>query len=167
MLNLKRLRHHEVGGPTNFEIIWAYHALAYDFKPSTLKRRFGDFIDYSIRPTPDSTDDKHLTEMQLLLVEHLDPPIGYTTHFTKSRVGVRTLLIEELKKVFDFSQANHRITVPRLALPVVPLQILEALLHPVIPLLHMYHPTRTRSSSKVFYLEPLSKDSLVYMHTIR
>ena len=135
-LNLARLHHHDVGGPTNFEILWSYHNLSCKFIPSKLKRNISDFMSHSLGPTSETTTALYSPASKLLSVHHIDSLIQYNTRFTTSRIGYRVLSTDELKKMFGFSEFNQRITVLRTSFPVLPLQILHSLLDPTSPSQH-------------------------------
>lgn len=107
-LNLKRLRHHDDGGLTNFEILWTYVGLPHNFISSVLKRDIGDFIDYTICTTSETLEMVHYTTFQILQMDHIDSSIKYATHFTKSRFIFWFLSIGELKTKFDVSLSNQR-----------------------------------------------------------
>ena len=135
-LNLARLHHHDVGRPTNFEILWSYHNLSCKFTPSKLKRNISDFMSHSLGPTSETTTALYSPASKLLSVHHIDSLIQYNTRFTTSRIGYRVLSTDELKKMFGFSEFNQRITVLRTSFPVLPLQILHSLLDPASPSQH-------------------------------
>ena len=46
LLNIKRLKHHEVGESTNFEILWSYIGLKVKWTPFNLKRQIGDYTNF-------------------------------------------------------------------------------------------------------------------------
>ena len=71
-LQLSRIKHFNLGGPSNLEVLWSYHNIQVNIYPRILKRRIGDYIDYSIRPSLRSGFTQHINHKQLLPIEHMD-----------------------------------------------------------------------------------------------
>ena len=76
---MHRCNRQDVGGASNFQVLWGYYNLKYQPVFSKLKRIIVDFIDYSLPPIsrPDPPKDKYLTHIQLLSVEYKSALVSY------------------------------------------------------------------------------------------
>ena len=102
-LTCSRITHAMVGGATTFEGIYAYNPGVYSPTFSTLRRKLGDFLDYSLPPVVLSTSLPSTTYTGLLNLTRLFDLIHYPTHFSTCGYGYRHLTIEKLSQFFWFN----------------------------------------------------------------
>ena len=102
-LKLCRLKHCNVGGPSNFEVLWAYNKLKLKNFPSILKRRIGNYIDYSVIPSTKPESTQYLNHKKLLPIEHTNAWISFSTQFLGTGIGYRQLIVSELSKICGVS----------------------------------------------------------------
>ena len=92
-LPLHRLRHVDVGGATTFTSLIGFHNISISPSTTPLRRSIKHFLDYSLRPASHTVDSHQstFTPEHLLPVHCLSLPINYSTHFSSTGVGVRSL----------------------------------------------------------------------------
>ena len=79
---LHRISHVQVGGCTTYESVCSY--LSEPLRPHTsiLKRRLGDFLDYSLAPLTIKAPEFSLSYSSLLPVQHTSKLVHYPTPFS-------------------------------------------------------------------------------------
>lgn len=136
-LAFTRLSHKSVGGVTNTYLMWsALHMQNYTPHTTTLRRRIGSIIDLSIRSSRSvglPISSPHLTTNQLLPKNHLGADICVPSAFSASGFGLRKLHSSELLVAFGFPMRYHHLPIhPSDLEPIIPLQLLDALLRPAV-----------------------------------
>ena len=130
-ISLHRLKHRDVGGATTYEVLWGTQNYQFDLQKTNLKRVIGDFIDYGTIPHRLPTLSRPLLHTQLLPVKHLNVWIQYPTHYHCDGIGFKQLSLKELASLFGFPSSS-RLPVSLDSFPMVPLQILDTLLMPLL-----------------------------------
>ena len=128
-LQFKRLSHTMVGGATTFEGIYAHTPQPLQVKTTTLKRRIGDFLDYSIPPSTVVMVPSAISHVNLLPVQHLNRHIHFPSHFSHNGFGYRHLTSSELLAVFGLPTW---IKISCQTLPIPPVQWLTTILAPFL-----------------------------------
>ena len=132
LMNLTRIKHTSVGGATTYEGLYAYSGIKVTPKLSCLQRQVGDFIDYGIPPSTTLPQHQFVSHKSLMPVTRLESLVQYPTHFSLNGIGYRTLMPKELAKLFGVSTIVYQITLHKAMFPIVPVQILDALLSGVL-----------------------------------
>ena len=127
---LQQLRHCQVGGATDFEVLWCNNNSTNNAQPSILKRTKGDFIDYGMPPVSSSISTSAIPHTKKLPIKIMFGQISFSTNYFKSGTGIKTLSISELIKVFGLSPRINRINLTFKSFPTVPVQILNTLYDP-------------------------------------
>jgi hypothetical protein len=143
-----KVRHEVVGGCTGF---WGLlcSTIPVGLTTSVLRRTIGDFLDYSLRPTPFDISKPNISSIAfirsdaLLCPFHWDAVVAYATHFSRTGWGIRSLSPGELLKVFDFP-ARTRTDGLRVEHfnRLVPLSVLESWFRPWSSTLTSIEPER-------------------------
>ena len=128
----QRLPHVKTGGVTTFTSLFTYFPIPSSPKTTTLRRTLGDFIDYSIPPLCIKTSQMTLTYKGLLPIKYLSRLVHYPTPFSHIGFGYIYLLPKEYINIFGLESLNLSSNIPVQAFQVVPGQILDALLHPLL-----------------------------------
>ena len=149
LINLTRIKHVTLGGATNYEGLYAYSGTTATPKLSSLRRQVGDFIDYGIPPSTVLPQDQFISHKLLMPVTRLGSLVQYPTHFSLNGIGYRPLQPHELAKLFGVSTIVYQMTFCEVIFPIVPVQILDALLlevlhTPPVSYTHLTLPTRIR-----------------------
>ena len=152
-LKLQRLSHVKVGGATNYESVYAYGGGVFQPKLSSLRRKIGDFIDYSSPPDKLTTTEMFLTADGILPIRHCGRLVEYKTHFSHNGTGYKFLSTKELSTIFGLSSKIPSLTFNNSTFPVVPVQILDSLLHPL--LCHHHHNCHRLLSTTPVLLPPM------------
>lgn len=161
-LPLHRLRHVDVGGATTFTSLIGFHNISISPSTTPLRRSIKHFLDYSLRPASHTVDSHQstFTPEHLLPVHCLSLPINYSTHFSSTGVGVRSLTPPELGLIFGLS-SSMSYGLPLQTFPFPPVQILEACL---TPLLQVRPPSISSSNRLQIPTQP--KPSLTYIPSL-
>ena len=122
-----RLTHVGVGGATTIACIYLYSPTALFPKLTSLRRKLGDFLDYSIFPSKHAAPPKAISYKGLLPHTHVYSLVRYPTHFSITGLGVRQLKGTELWSIFGIPGKTGPFCLNSVPIPV---QILDALLHP-------------------------------------
>ena len=155
-LNLTRFKHSLAGGATTFEGVFGYNPHGYDPQFPPFKRKLGDFMDYSIPPMYRTTSEMVISSQKLAPIQYIHRLVHFPTHFSANGFGYRYLTSVELSKLFGFDipcNASALKTVPVTAFPIVPIQVLDILLKPVL----LQIPATT-SPSTTLHLPPSYHD---------
>ena len=128
----KRIKHAMVGGATNFECLYSYTPNHISPSLSSMRRRLGDFVNYGVPPSTTRPPLDVVAHTAALSVKHLHHHIHYPTHFSHNGFGYRQLQAQELAKIFGFSTIDMPFNFTTTMFPVVPVQILTALLSPFL-----------------------------------
>ena len=154
---LSRISHKAVGGVTTFHTMWGSSNIP-NFRPivTSLRRRLGSIIDHSIRSghtTVLPVLAPHLTLDIFLPIHHLDAQVLLPSHFSASGFCLRKLQHNELFIAFGIPSHYHHLHPPLSAFsPIIPLQLLDALLRPAA--LIMFSDHSSRSTAPQFTLAP-------------
>ena len=124
-----RISHVEVGGATSFEGSYAYTSSPYKARFSTLRRRLGDYLDYSIPPEMVHTTSPSISYTTLLPIDNIGALVYYPTHFSHNGFGYRRLSAQELLYVFE---VPFQLSITATTLPIIPISIIETLLAPLL-----------------------------------
>ena len=154
LMNLTRIKHVTLGGATNFEGLYAYSGTKASPKLSSLRRQVGDFIDYGIPPSTVLPPEQFISHKLLMTVNKLQSLVQYPTHFSLNGIGYRPLRPFELAKLFGVSTIVYQMTFCEVMFPIVPVQILDALL---LEVLHTSHRFETQLPQ--FKLPPIHTSS--------
>ena len=131
--DLHRLPHVKVGGATTSQVLYRYFPSPMHPILSTLRRSVGDYMDYSIPPTTVNTSEMCLNYKGLLPLSYCSRLVYYPTHFSTNGYGYRSLKTSELSKMFGLSSRHTLPTpLPSNTFPLIPVQILDALLTPML-----------------------------------
>ena len=93
-LKLHRLTHVMVGGCTTFETLYAYSMGEEIKKLTKLRRKLGDFLDYSLPPLLINTTAISNSYQMLLPWQRMQELVHYPTHFSHNGLGFRHLTIK-------------------------------------------------------------------------
>ena len=132
LMSLSRIKHTSLGGATNYEGLYAYSGTTATPKFSSLRRQVGDFIDYGVPPTTVLPQQQFISHKSLMPVTGLSSLVQYPTHFSLNGIGYRALSPTELAKIFGVSTVVYQLTFHNTMFPIVPVQILDALLLAVL-----------------------------------
>ena len=124
-----RLRHSQCGGPTTAEVLWSSSDPAVSIVINPITRVIGDFVKYSIRPSPATVQKghNHLSHVKLLPVNRLNVDIHFPSTFSHTGFGSRPLTAPELACVFGLESSLHDACgLPTFGFP--PVQIMDSLL---------------------------------------
>ena len=126
-LTFSRLLHRKHGGTTNFCTMYAFTNVT-NFSPAKhFKRSFLEYLDLNT-PTSRLCPSKFISPEQPFPVQinnaWIKVPIGYG----QQNCGYRTLTLNELKKIFDFSELQQRWNIERNSFPLIPPSLLHLLL---------------------------------------
>ena len=136
LINLTRIKHVSLGGATNYEGLYAYSGTTATPKLSSLRRQVGNFIDYGIPPSTVLPQTQFISHKLIMPVTGLGSLVQYPTHFSLTGMGYRPLKPNELAKLFGVSTIVYQMTFCEDMFPIVPVQILDALL---LEVLHIPH----------------------------
>ena len=167
--NLTRIKHEDFGGGTKFETLWASMNVDLVPRSTTIRRDISAFLDFSqkSRPIKSLTDQYFLSQYDLL-------PISTTTmrrkilvdsHFGSSGMGERFLTVQELAALFGV----QRSFLPFLSydsFPLVPTQILDGLLLPLMDRVHDVD-LAVRSRKRIRLPRPVPDNSPVYLSSLQ
>ena len=125
-----------VGGATTFEGVYSYFPTGIDIKPSftRLKRKLGDYLNYSLPPSCYNTDLPSVGHSVLLPIGKLDHLMYYPSLFSHNGYGYRYLNTAELSLIFGLSQTIDGDTPHAAWSQIVPVKILDTLLKPLLVL---------------------------------
>ena len=150
LINLTRIKHVTLGGATNYEGLYAYSGTTATPKLSSLRRQVGDFIDYGIPPSTVLPPDQFISHKLLMPVTRLGSLVQYPTHFSLNGIGYRPLQPHELAKFFGVSTIVYQMTFCEAMFPIVPVQILDALLLEVLHTPHSFESQLPQFKPPVF-----------------
>ena len=128
---LSRIKHQAVGGASTYLGIWGCHGINISPHFTSLRRQIGDYIDYSLPPStlpPNQTTVKH---NQLLPIQNIHSWIAFPSPYRNSDVGYKQLNVSELSHLFGFPTSHKRLHLTKDSFPMVPLQVLDAIIRPV------------------------------------
>lgn len=135
-ISLQRITHKVVGGVTNFQTLFGFRNIDVNPALTTLRRKLGSVLDYSIRPARVASSfpsQAHFTQSSILPVSKLSANIFFHTSFSATGLGVRSLASHELTIVFGlpshFSSESLSLSAFN---SITPLQILDSLLLPAL-----------------------------------
>ena len=128
-MDLHRARHSNFGGPTNGEVLWSCSDPQFSLASSSIHRKIGDFLDYSLRP---SSVECNCTSScvhfsSLIPVRKLSSPVFYPSTYTRTGFGSRSLVSSELGLIFGLPK-NFLQFATQSSFPFPPCQVLDALL---------------------------------------
>ena len=126
---LFRIKHQAVGGASNYQGIWGCQGLTISPHVSSLRRQIGDYIDYSIPPLRLPLHQHCIQHTTLLPIQNINSWISYPSPYSNGRLGYKQLNVSELSHLFGFPSSHCRLNLRKESFPVVPLQVLDALLH--------------------------------------
>ena len=130
---LSRISHSQVGGVTTFQGLCFYFHDQILPPESTFLRKLGDFLDFSIPPFTCKTPPVMISHNSLLPWEQIYQMVQYPSHFSKTGYGYRYLTATEMHKILGLHPIYPVSCTTSHQLPfIVPLQILEHLLLPVL-----------------------------------
>ena len=127
---MNQLRHCQVGGATDFEVLWCNNNGTDNTTPSKLQRKIGDYIDYGMPPTSSFISSSAIPHTKILPIKRMFEPISFPTHYVRSGIGIKKLSIAEFIKLFGLSSRASRLKLTFKSFPTVPVQILDTLFAP-------------------------------------
>lgn len=162
-LPLRRLRHIEVGGATTFTSLVGFHNASVIPTITDLRCSIKHFMDYSLRPSSSNAAQlsSSFTPEHLLPLHNLTVPIVYSTHFTSTGTGARSLTSCEIGLIFGLS-SSMSYGLPIAIFPFPPVQILEACLHPLLQV-----PAPSHISSSRLEIPTLPQPSNTYFPSLQ
>ena len=124
-----RILHKHHGGPTDIAALYSSSDPSFKCLKSPLRRSVGDFIDFSIRPTPvpAQSDSRYVSHLSLIPAKGLSSSIIIPTSFTSTGFGLRVLNGNELGHIFGLPSHFHSFFAPE-DFPIIPVQVLNSLL---------------------------------------
>ena len=160
---LHRIKHFRLGGGTKYETIFA--SMNVDLIPSetNIRRNIASFLDFSQYSKPWlSPGNKELHQFDLYPITSniRDYDVVMDSNFASSGFGRRQLTLKELAALFGLPRALYHV-IDENVLPIVPTQILDAILQPLLkrvtPLIDDRKSKRLRVSA------PVPNDAPVYL----
>ena len=150
----KRLSATQFGAPVQFTILVGWRGFDLNIQDTKIRRSIKNFIDFSIRPRSTSTQPvDSYTDSDLLVPDMLSKEIFYSTHFSATGHGCRSLTNKEKAACFGLEEWNNTKTFHSLP----PLQVVAKLIsgtpssHEGAPVPKIYNwtcpPVSTKSSS--------------------
>jgi len=165
-LPLLRAKHSRFGGGTKYETIFA--SMNVDVSPeyTKIRRDIGSFLDFSqyskpwLRPIP---GEIHQSDLYPITSNAHDLEIVVESHFSSSGFGRRRLTLKELAALFGiprclYSKVEHKL------FPLVPTQILDGLLRPLLKPVQPNDVSRPHKRLRVAKAVP--DDAPVYLSEI-
>jgi len=155
-----RISHKHHGGPTDIETLYSSSSPSFRCDRSPLRRAVGDFIDFSIRPSPvtsKTSPSKFIFHTSILPFRAITAPIRIPTTFTATGFGLRILNTTELCHIFGLPSTLHALFELH-HFPFVPIQILNGLLTNFLDKNKLFSPTslgRPSSSKRLCVPKPI------------
>ena len=119
------------GGATTYEGVYAFTPVQLQPKLTLLKRRVGDFLDYSISPTSINLVSPSIAHTMLLPIKQLHSHIHFPSPFSHNGFGYRCLTHMERLSLFGLPSV---IPVGSQTFAIPPVQWSSAILHPSLTL---------------------------------
>ena len=147
-----RVRHLSVGGASKYISLLGVSGVCISPLVSSIRRSLRHFIDYSVKPTSlhpqNNQSSLHLSIDDLIHPDKLNQTVQYSTHFSATGFGYRQLNANELSSIYglhsrlrmgglEFHDFQH----------LVPIQILDSVLTPVVKLITQSSSREQQSSS--------------------
>ena len=83
--------HYQVGGATDFEVLWCTNDGTNNTTSSKLQRTIGNYIDYGMPPTFRTISTAAIPHTAILLIKRMFETISFPTHYVKSGKGSKKL----------------------------------------------------------------------------
>ena len=131
---LQRIKYWEVGGATGFVGLIGYQTTSLKPEVSAIRRVARHYLDFSQRPRcfrSFPTQPDFLQDTQRIPVHMIHSYIHHHSGFVASGSGLRLLTAHELATIFGLPSVFHE-SVSTSSFPVVPVQILDAALRPIL-----------------------------------
>ena len=114
-----RIDHHKLGGGTNFSGLFCSNPSIARVPQSPLRRSIKDYLDHSVRPSPNKPGS-FISSNQRLPIQHTTIPVEYRTSFTSAGVGYRELTLKELAACFGYPGEDLRYRFTPSSFPIIP-----------------------------------------------
>jgi len=125
--NFQRLTHSQFGGPTKFQALFSMSGRGLVIKIPSLRRTLASFIDFGLRPTWVKPFEKILDQNSIVHPKLLQMPVRYSTTFSATGFGFRSLNHMELGRIFGLP-AQHIVKLDVKDFCFTPVQILDSIL---------------------------------------
>ena len=165
---LRRVTHSQFGGGTKYESLFTSFNVELSPSYTTLRRDISSFLDFSqfskpwLSPHGDGTD-LHQFELYPILANHEDLNVVVESQFSSSGFGLRKLTTKELASLFGLPRTLHPV-VTRRFFPVVPTQILDGLLHPLLEAATLQQDER--APKRLRLPDPIPDDTPVFLSAL-